>query len=130
MFQVAFLSTVVAPHLANPTRLSDSYGFPVKQNLTEKPVDQKMVETIKGIYGVSSWPEFFDLVGFVGGKCWGKEKFCQVLRDCVKKSLAAGYHPRVSDVKMAALQTDRKRVENAWLKGERYRRYGATRPLI
>jgi hypothetical protein len=112
MFQVAFLSTFVAPHVKNPSRLADAYGFPIRENPADIPVEQAMVETIKGIYTVSSWPEFFEKVRFSGGLRWGKEKFSQVLRDCVKKSEAAGYHDRCRTTK--ALQDDRRRKENAW----------------
>jgi|SRR5882762_9352872 hypothetical protein len=110
MFQVAFLSAFVAPHVAHPGRLSAAYGFPVQENPTQMPVEQVMVQTIKEIYAVSSWPEFFDKVCFSGGRAWGKAKFSQVLRDCVRKSDAAGYHSRCR--RMKALEDDRRRKES------------------
>ena len=110
MFQVAFFSAFVAPHVAQPNRLSAAYGFPVKENPNDMPVEQTMVETIKEIYAVSSWPEFFDKVGFSGGRAWGKAKFSQVLRDCVRKSESAGYHSRYRWMK--ALGDDRRRKES------------------
>jgi hypothetical protein len=119
MFQVAFLSTFVASHIADPTRLGDSYGFPVRSKPTDKPLEQVMVETIKGIYAVSSWPEFFDRVNFMGGMHWGKEKFSQILRDCVLKSADAGYHSPARPAKLQALQRDRGQNENGWASGRR-----------
>jgi hypothetical protein len=113
MFQVAFLSTFVASHVAQSDRLTAAYGFPIRENSNDMPIEQVMVETIKGIYAVSSWPEFFDKVRFGGGRAWGKAKLSQVLRDCVRKSETAGYHFR-SRRRMMALQDDRSRKERVW----------------
>jgi hypothetical protein len=74
------------------------------------PVEQAMVKTIKEIYAVSSWPEFFDKARFSGGRAWGKAKFSQVLRDCVRKSEGAGYHSRCRW--MTVLEDDRRRNES------------------
>jgi hypothetical protein len=119
MFQVAFLFTIVASHVAKPTHLGDAYGFPVRENLSDKPIEQIIMETIKGIYAVNSWPEFFDKVMFDRGRQWGREKFSRVLRDCVKKSEVAGYHFRCKSGKY--LQDQRRRKEREWLdrKGSR-----------
>lgn len=114
MFQVAFLSTFVAAHQAKPDQLSSAYGFPIREKPSDMPIEEMMVKTIKEIYAVSSWPEFFNKVHFGGGLKWGKVKFSQVLRDCVRKSEAAGYHTRCRGVK--ALQDDRVRKEGAWAK--------------
>jgi len=112
MFQVAFLSTFVAPHLTQPERLAAAYGFPIRENPSDTPVEQAMVETIKGIYAVSSWPEFFNKVRYSSGQGWGKEKFSVVLKDCVRKSEAAKYHFRCQ--KMKTLEDDRRRKERIW----------------
>jgi hypothetical protein len=112
MFQVAFLSTFVEPHLARPQRLTADYGFPIRENPNDKPVEQMMVETIKGIYAVSSWREFFDKVRFSTARRWGKAKFSHMLRDYVRESEAAGYHFPCRTTK--ALQGDRRRKERIW----------------
>ena len=113
MFQVAFLSSFVASHASNPTQLSDAYGFPVRAKPLDVPIEQAMVQTIKAIYAVSSWPQFFQRVEFDGGLRWGREGFSRVLRECVVKSEAAGYHARCRS--MAALRSDRTTRESAWL---------------
>src|ERR1700691_1966812 len=107
MFQVAFLSTFVEPHLARPQRLTADYGFPIRENPNDKPVEQAMVETINGIYAVSSWPEFFDKVRFGAAQGWGKAKFSYMLRDCVRKSEAARYHFPCRTMKALHWQDDR-----------------------
>lgn len=112
MFQVAFLSTFVATHFASPTRLSSAYGFPTRDTPDSPPLEQTMVKTIKGIYAVSSWPEFFEKVRFGNGQRWSKAKLSQVLRDCVKKSEAVGYHNR--NRRLGALKDERVRKEKEW----------------
>lgn len=117
MFQVAFLSTFVASHVENPARLEEAYGFPIREDPADKPVEQAMVETIKGIYSVSSWPEFFEKVCFNGGQRWGEAKLSQVLRDCIRKSETAGYHVRCRSMK--ALQDNRRQNEKVWAEASR-----------
>jgi hypothetical protein len=75
---------LLASHVAQPDRLADACGFPVPENSNDAPVEQVMVETIKGIFAVSSWSEFFDKVRFSHGRVWGKEKLSQVLSYCVE----------------------------------------------
>ena len=112
MFQVAFLSSFVASHASNPAQLGDAYGFPVRAKPSDVPIEQFMVQTIKAIYAVSSWPQFFQRVDFDRGMSWGKDGLSRVLRECVGKSEAAGYHtPRRS---LVALRRDRLSKEKAW----------------
>src|ERR1700722_1333776 len=119
MSQVAFLSTIVASHVASPSLLADSYGFLPRIKPTDKPIEEKMVEIIKKIYAVSSWPEFFDRVDFPGGRKWGKEVFSRVLRDCVSKSEAKGYHKKSTGM---WLQDLRREKERAWVAEQARRR--------
>jgi hypothetical protein len=119
MFQVSFLSTFVAAHVAAPTRLADAYGFPVRSGPADVPAEQAMVATIKGIYAVSSWREFFERVDFGGGQRWGTAGLSRVLRDCVRKSEDAGYHSRNRSTKW--LKDQRLAKERAWMEGRRRR---------
>jgi hypothetical protein len=118
MFQVAFLSRFVAAHVTAPMRLADAYGFPVRSGPADVPAEQAMVATIKGIYSVSSWPEFFDRVEFGGAKRWGKAGLSRVLRDCVRKSEDAGYHSRHRS--MGWLRDERRVKERAWMEKRRW----------
>ncbi|KAF7314430.1 UBIQUITIN-CONJUGAT-2 domain-containing protein [Mycena kentingensis (nom. inval.)] len=86
MFQITFLDLFFRAYASNLARLDDNYGFP------DKELPEKMVEEIKAIYKVDSWPGFFTRVRFAQGVAFGKVKFSEMLRDAVKLSAERMYH--------------------------------------
>ena len=63
MFQTIFLDLFIKTyHELGIKALDENYGFPTKE------LPEKMVEEIKGIYKVESWPEFSVKVRFRTGK--------------------------------------------------------------
>ncbi|KAJ7848800.1 hypothetical protein B0H13DRAFT_1906552 [Mycena leptocephala] len=70
----------------NTSRLDKNYGFP------DKELPERMVEEVKEIYKVNTWPAFFERVRFPQGVGFGKEKFSDMLRDAMKTSAARRYY--------------------------------------
>ncbi|KAJ7259533.1 hypothetical protein B0H12DRAFT_1182143 [Mycena haematopus] len=86
MFQVTFLNVLQGIYGSNLSRLDDNYGFP------EKELPERMVEEVKPIYDIDTWPGFFARVRFPQGIDFGKEKYSDMLREAVKTSAARRYH--------------------------------------
>ncbi|KAG5715342.1 hypothetical protein E4T56_gene7407, partial [Termitomyces sp. T112] len=61
MFQITFLDIFVKTYAANPSQLDDNYGFP------EPSIPARMVEEVKAIYKVDTWPAFFRRVQYRNG---------------------------------------------------------------
>ncbi|KAJ7016663.1 hypothetical protein C8F04DRAFT_503819 [Mycena alexandri] len=105
MFQISFLDLFFKTYASNLARLDNNYGFP------EKELPETMVQEIKEIYKVNTWPAFFTRVRFPQGVAFGKDKFSDMLRDAVKTSAARRYHNPSSVRQLGVLQGQRKRVE-------------------
>ncbi|KAJ7644199.1 hypothetical protein FB45DRAFT_987770 [Roridomyces roridus] len=90
MFQITFLDIFFRAYAANIGRLDDNYGFP------DKELPTQMVQEIKQIYKVDTWPGFFQRVRFQQGVAFGRERFSEMLRDAVKASAASRYHTPAS----------------------------------
>ncbi|KAJ7819380.1 hypothetical protein B0H14DRAFT_1356882 [Mycena olivaceomarginata] len=105
MFQVTFLDLFFHKYGNDIARLDDNYGFP------EKELPERMVEEVKAIYEIETWPAFFTRVRFTQGVGFGKEKFSEMLRDAVKTSAARRYHNPSPVHRLNSMQGDRRRVE-------------------
>ncbi|KAJ7600718.1 hypothetical protein C8J56DRAFT_911096 [Mycena floridula] len=77
---------------------------------------ERMVEQIKEIYNVNTWPGFFDRVRYTRATALGAEKFSDMLRSCLKTSLARKYHSPCHPTRMESLKTTRKTLEEQWVK--------------
>ncbi|KAJ7927978.1 hypothetical protein B0H13DRAFT_1968843, partial [Mycena leptocephala] len=86
MFQITFLDLFFKAYGSNITRLDNNYGFP------EKELPERMVEEVKEIYKINTWPAFFARVRFPQGVGFGRERFSDLLRAAVKTSAARRYH--------------------------------------
>ncbi|KAJ7069766.1 hypothetical protein C8F01DRAFT_527474 [Mycena amicta] len=104
MFQITFLDLFFRGYASNLARLDDNYGFP------DKNLPERMVEEIKTIYKIDSWPGFFTRVRFQQGVRFGKVVFSEMLRDAVKLSAERRYHTPTS---LNGMQKLRKRRELA-----------------
>ncbi|KAG5652895.1 hypothetical protein H0H81_003259 [Sphagnurus paluster] len=111
MFQIAFLEVFVSTYAAKLTRLDDSYGFP------EPEIPERMVREVRAIYGVSTWPDFFERVKYEKGKAFGAEKMSALLREAVNASAKRGYH--VPKLQKQALAQQRQSLERKWLDEKR-----------
>ncbi|KAJ2916991.1 hypothetical protein MD484_g3410, partial [Candolleomyces efflorescens] len=112
MFQVTFLDLFIKTyHSLGIGALDRNYGFP------ESGLPEKMVEEIKAIYKVNSWPEFFSRVQYAKARAPGftKEVFTGMLRSAVKTSAERGYHSPTRE--MHRLAGTRRRLEDTWNKG-------------
>lgn len=112
MFQVTFLDLFIKTyHSLGIEALDRNYGFP------ESGLPGKMVEEIKAIYKVNSWPEFFARVQYAKAKGPGftKEMFTGMLRSAVKTSAERGYHNPTRT--MQRLAGTRRTLEDTWSKG-------------
>ncbi|KAJ7761589.1 hypothetical protein DFH07DRAFT_771449 [Mycena maculata] len=110
MFQITFLDLFFTAYAKDVGRLDSNYGFP------DKELPERMVEAVKEIYKVNTWPAFFTRVKFTQGAGFGKEKFCDMLRDAVKTSAARGYHRPVSVSQLSRLRGQRSRIEEKSLR--------------
>ena len=109
MFQVTFLDLFIKTyHSLGIEALDRNYGFP------ESGLPEKMVEEIKAIYKVDSWPEFFGKVQYAKSRepGWTKEMFTGMLRSAVKTSAQRGYHTPTRSTQRLA-QT-RRELEGTW----------------
>ncbi|KAJ7929226.1 hypothetical protein B0H13DRAFT_2247979 [Mycena leptocephala] len=86
MFQISFLDLFFKAYGSDISRLDNNYGFP------EKELPERMVEEVKEIYKINTWPAFFTRVRYPAGVAFGKERFSNMLRDAVKTSAARRYH--------------------------------------
>ncbi|KAJ7784469.1 hypothetical protein B0H16DRAFT_1402391 [Mycena metata] len=107
MFQISFLDLFRKTYAANGNlaRLDNNYGFP------EEGLPETMVQEIKEIYKVNTWPAFFTRVRFPQGVAFGRDKFSDMLREAVKTSAARRYHNASSVRQLGVLRGQRKRVE-------------------
>ncbi|KAJ7459934.1 hypothetical protein FB451DRAFT_1182208 [Mycena latifolia] len=104
MFQITFLDLFYKAYANSISRLDDNYGFPVKE------LPEKMVEEVKEIYKINTWPAFFMRVGAQGASL-EKEQLSDMLRDAVKTSAARGYHDPSSPRQLGPLISQRSKVE-------------------
>lgn len=110
MFQIAFLDMFVKTYAVSGglTRLDENYGFP------DKEIPERMVEAIKEIYLVDSWPGFFKHVQYSRGMSFDEEKFSGMLRTAVRVSGQRGYHTPIDAQKLHILGEERDRMEKQW----------------
>ncbi|KAJ7684651.1 hypothetical protein DFH06DRAFT_1156235 [Mycena polygramma] len=105
MFQITFLDFFFKAYGADVSPLDNNYGFP------EKELPERMVEAVKEIFSINTWPAFFDKARYPHGVALGKERFSDMLRDAVKTSASRRYHNAAPFNRLSALQGQRKRVE-------------------
>ncbi|KAJ6585072.1 hypothetical protein B0H19DRAFT_1108029 [Mycena capillaripes] len=105
MFQITFLDLFFKAYGTNISRLDNNYGFP------EKELPERMVEQVKEIYKINTWPGFFARVRFARGAGFGKDKFCEMLRDAVKTSAARRYHNASHYNRLSQLRAQRSQIE-------------------
>ncbi|KAJ7459932.1 hypothetical protein FB451DRAFT_1272049 [Mycena latifolia] len=107
MFQITFLDLFYKAYANNISRLDDNYGFPAKE------LPEKMVEEVKEIYKINTWPAFFTRVRYPQGVAFGKERFSDMLRDAVKTSAARRYHNPSSAHQLSLLLGQKRKAETA-----------------
>jgi hypothetical protein len=105
MFQISFLDLFFKAYGSDISRLDNNYGFP------EKELPERMVEEVKEIYKINTWPAFFTRVRYPAGVAFGKERFSNMLRDAVKTSAARRYHNAAPFNRLSVLRGQRSRVE-------------------
>ncbi|KAF8158902.1 hypothetical protein K438DRAFT_1860600 [Mycena galopus ATCC 62051] len=105
MFQITFLDLFFKAYGSDMARLDDNYGFP------EKELPERMVEEVKKIYEIDTWPAFFARVSYPAGAKGGKDKLSEMLRDTVKTSAKRRYHTPSPVNRLNLLQGQRKKVE-------------------
>ncbi|KAJ7505229.1 hypothetical protein B0H11DRAFT_410632 [Mycena galericulata] len=110
MFQITFLDLFFRAYAADITRLDDNYGFP------DKELPERMVEEVKEIYKISTWPAFFARVRFSQGVGFGRERFSDMLRDAVRTSAARRYHNPASNQQLSVLRGQRNKIEEQSLR--------------
>ncbi|KAJ7259524.1 hypothetical protein B0H12DRAFT_1322392 [Mycena haematopus] len=107
MFQITFLDLFFKAYASDISRLDNNYGFP------DKELPERMVEEVKEIYKINTWPAFFSRVRFPQGVGFGKEKFSDMLRDAVKTSAVRRYHNPSSVNRLSQLRSQRRAAEEA-----------------
>ncbi|KAJ6547058.1 hypothetical protein B0H19DRAFT_251176 [Mycena capillaripes] len=105
MFQITFLDLFFKAYGSDISPLDNNYGFP------EKELPERMVEEVKEIYKINTWPAFFEKVRYPQGVALGKERFSEMLRDAVKTSAARRYHNASPFNRLSQLRGQRSRVE-------------------
>lgn len=110
MFQITFLDLFFNAYASNISRLDNNYGFP------EKEIPERMVEEVKEIYKINTWPAFFTRVRFPQGVAFGKERFSDMLRDAVNTSATRRYHNASPYNQLSVLRGQRSRVEEESLR--------------
>ncbi|KAJ6605684.1 hypothetical protein B0H10DRAFT_2229041 [Mycena sp. CBHHK59/15] len=110
MFQITFLDLFFKAYGSSIARLDDNYGFP------EKEIPERMVEEVKEIYRINTWPALFSRVRFPQGVGFGKERFSEMLRDAVKTSQERRYHTSSSFNQLSVLRGQRRKVEEMALR--------------
>ena len=108
MFQITFLDIFIKTYTGNITLLDDNYGF------SEAGLPEHMVEEIKAIYNVTTWPAFFQRVQYARGVGFGKERFSEMLRAAVRTSAQRGYHTPKSPRQLGDLAFSRTALEKKW----------------
>ncbi|RDB17872.1 hypothetical protein Hypma_000711 [Hypsizygus marmoreus] len=115
MFQITFLDMFIKTYAGAAggglARLDENYGFP------EPEIPGRMVEEVKAIYRVDSWPGFFQRVRYARGLAFGKEKFSEMLRVAIRTSGQRGYHTPKPARELHLLWRDREFLEKKWIKG-------------
>jgi hypothetical protein len=110
MFQITFLDLFFKAYGSNITRLDNNYGFP------EKELPERMVEEVKEIYKINTWPAFFARARFPQGVGFGRERFSDLLRAAVKTSAARRYHNASPFHRLSVLRGQRSAVETESLR--------------
>jgi hypothetical protein len=118
MFQIAFLDIFVGTYAASPgnlARLDDNYGFP------DPAIPERIVQEIKAIYRVNTWPGFFERVHYKRGLTLGKVRFSEMLKDSVRTSAERGYHHPKGVKDLLKLAREREEMEFRWLREQAQR---------
>ncbi|KAG6865123.1 hypothetical protein C0991_004964 [Blastosporella zonata] len=110
MFQIAFLDIFVKSYAANPGRLDDNYGFP------EPEIPARMVEEVKAIYKVDTWPAFFRRVQYTNGMRLDEEALSRMLRNTIDASAMRKYHHPKPRQTLHKLWIERVELEKRWAK--------------
>jgi len=109
MFQITFLNLFIQTYRLSGKgieALDANFGFP------EEGLPSRMLEEVKSIYEVDSWPAFFAKVQYQRG--FSKATFCAMLRTAVTKSAERSYHAATrNQQKWARLTVLRKEMERA-----------------
>ena len=109
MFQITFLNLFIQTYRSSGKgieALDANFGFP------EADLPQRMVEEIKAIYKVNSWPTFFAKVQYERG--FSKATFSQMLRTAVATSAERRYHVATRNWRdLERLRVLRKELERA-----------------
>ncbi|KAF5320007.1 hypothetical protein D9611_011021 [Ephemerocybe angulata] len=106
MFQITFLNMFIKTyHTIGIQALDQNYGFP------ESHLPARMVEEIKDLYKVDTWPGFFAKAQYA--KSFTKGEFTEMLRAAVAKSRQRGYHLPSRPEQMGRLIRLRKELERA-----------------
>ncbi|KAG6818736.1 hypothetical protein H0H93_002265 [Arthromyces matolae] len=111
MFQVAFLDIFVKTYAANPGRLDDNYGFP------HPGIPARMVNEIKAIYKVDTWPGFFKRVQYRNGMALDENALSRMLRNTILASAERRYHQPKPPHMLHKLWAQRVELEKKWIKG-------------
>lgn len=119
MFQITFLDIFVRAYSNNISKLDDNYGFPLQEPGQQVALAERMVEEVKAIYQVSTWPGFFSRVQYKKGTGFGKNIFSDMLRDAVKVSGKRGYHQSKNPRQLHLLGRDRDHLERQWLRKQK-----------
>ncbi|KAF7346434.1 UBIQUITIN-CONJUGAT-2 domain-containing protein [Mycena sanguinolenta] len=101
MFQITFLNLFRSAYGGDLARLDANYGFP------ERGLPERMVEEVKKIYQIDTWPAFFERVKLPGSAGFDEETVSEMLREAVKTSAARKYHEPASAHRLNLLQGER-----------------------
>ncbi|KAG6884325.1 hypothetical protein C0992_006506 [Termitomyces sp. T32_za158] len=110
MFQVTFLDIFVKTYAANPSQLDDNYGFP------EPSIPARMVEEVKAIYKVNTWPAFFRRVQYRNGMALDEIALSRMLRNTIHTSARRKYHQPKPPHSIHKMWSERSELEKQWLK--------------
>ncbi|KAG6831734.1 hypothetical protein H0H87_004003 [Tephrocybe sp. NHM501043] len=113
MFQIAFLDIFVKNYAANPSSLDDNYGFP------EPGIPARMVEEVKAIYKVDTWPAFFRRVQYKNGMRLDEKALSRMLRNTILTSAKRKYHHPKPPQTLHKLWIERAEAEKRWAKSRR-----------
>ncbi|KAG6915897.1 hypothetical protein DXG01_009364 [Tephrocybe rancida] len=112
MFQIAFLDIFVRNYAANPDRLHDNYGFP------EPDIPARMVEEVKAIYKVNTWPAFFRRVQYKKGMALDETALSRMLRNTIHVSAERKYHHPKKPQTVHRMWVERAELEKQWAKSQ------------
>ncbi|THV00859.1 hypothetical protein K435DRAFT_431565 [Dendrothele bispora CBS 962.96] len=110
MFQVMFLDAFVKLYAPDLSVLDDNYGF------AREEIPGHVVEKVKEIYAVNTWPAFFERVNYSRGIEFGPEKFSHLLRSAILTSAQRGYHNGLRPRQVHLLWRERTQKEKDWLR--------------